>query len=88
MLDSFNNCYIIKLSHKATSSEEIDIIHQVLLKGISDNMDELVKTGKCGFINIIDTTTMVYYVIKFVSEAYTLQEENVRRKNWFSWLNS
>ena len=38
-------------------------------------MDSLVQSGKYGAINKTDTSTMRYYVIKFVSEAYTLQEE-------------
>ena len=38
-------------------------------------MDALLQTDKYGAINTIDTTTMGYYVIKFVSDSYTLQEE-------------
>ena len=38
-------------------------------------MDALVQTDKYGAINIRDTSTMGYYVIKFMSEPYTLQEE-------------
>ena len=88
MLGSFNNCNIIQISHTAKSCEEIDKINQFVIDGISDYMSSLVKTGKYGALNKTGTTTMGYYVIKFISEAYTLQEENVRRKNWFSWLNS
>ena len=36
-------------------------------------MASLVQSGKYGAINTTKTLTMVYYVIKFVSEAYTLQ---------------
>ena len=35
----------------------------------------MVQTLKYGSINTIDTTTIGYYKIKFISEAYTLQEE-------------
>ena len=38
-------------------------------------MATLAKTGKYGAINKIDTTRMGYYVIKFISEAYTLHKE-------------
>ena len=75
MLGSFNNCNIIKVSHKATSSDNIEKNNQVLIYGISNNIDELVQTGKYSSINKTDTTTMVYYVIKLLSEAYTLQED-------------
>ena len=69
MLDSFNNWSIIYLSHKATYSEVIEKIHQVVLYGISENIAELVQTGKYGAINTTDNTALGYYVIKFMSEA-------------------
>ena len=40
-------------------------------------MAALVQTGKYGAINTKDTATMGYYVIKFMSEHYTLQEETM-----------
>ena len=36
-------------------------------------MASLVQYGKYGAINTYDTTTDGYYVIKFISESYTLQ---------------
>ena len=45
VLGYFNNWNIIKLSNKATTSEEIDKIHQVVLDGINENMDALLKKG-------------------------------------------
>ena len=75
MLDSFNSLNITQLSHKRTSSENPDKIHKVILDGISDNMAVLVQTGQYGVFNKTYTTTILYYVIKLFSEAYTLQEE-------------
>ena len=46
-----------------------------MLDGISENMASLVQLGKYGAINILDTTTMGYYAIKYLSEIYTLQED-------------
>ena len=37
-------------------------------------MASLVQSGKYYSINTTNTSTMGYYVIKFVSDAYTLQE--------------
>ena len=37
-------------------------------------MASLVESGKYGSINTIDTTTNVFYVIMFILEAYTLQD--------------
>ena len=36
-------------------------------------MDSLVQPGKYGVINTANTTTNGFYVIQFISEAYTLQ---------------
>ena len=36
-------------------------------------MDSLVQTGMYGTINTYETTTNGLYVIKFISEEYTLQ---------------
>ena len=64
--------HIITLLHKATTGEAFEEITQVIIDDISNNMASLVQSGKYGAINTIDTTTMDYYVIKFVSEVYTL----------------
>ena len=46
VVGSFNDCVILKLLHKATSSEEMDKIHQVVLYGISSNVAPLVQTDR------------------------------------------
>ena len=75
MLGSFNNWNIIQFLHKAGFFEDIDKIHPFVIDGIGENMSALVKTAKYCFINIADTKRMVYYVIKFTSESYTLRED-------------
>ena len=50
-----------------------DEIHQMVLDGISDNMYSLVQSGKYGSIKTADTITNGFYVIKFISESYRLQ---------------
>ena len=44
VLGCFKNLNLIKLSYKATYSEDIDKINKVVLYGISENMAALVKT--------------------------------------------
>ena len=60
--------------HKSTPYDAFDEIYQVVLDGISDNMDSLVQYGKYCAINKTDTTTNQFYVIMFTSEAYKLQD--------------
>ena len=61
---SFKNWNIILLSHKATSSEDIDKINKVLLYGISYKVAEMLQTGEAGNIDTTDTTKMGYYMVK------------------------
>ena len=74
VLGAFNNWNIIQLSSKSTSSDTFYEINQVVLDGISDNMESLVESGKYGAINTTDTSTNGFYVIMFISVAYKLQE--------------
>ena len=50
-------------------------MNKVLPDGISANMASLVQTGKYGAINAIDPTTLRYYVVKYVSYAFIIQED-------------
>ena len=40
-------------------------------------MAALVQTDKFGAMNAIATITIGYYIIKFMSEAYTLEQETM-----------
>ena len=68
LIGSFNNWNIITLLHKETTSEAFEEIYYVVLDVISDNMASLVESGNYVAMNKTDTSTMRYYVIKFVSE--------------------
>ena len=81
MLGSFNNYDIITLSHKATTSDAFEDIHQVVLDGIRDNMDSLVQYGKYGAINKTGTSKIGNYSNNFVSEASTLQYDTTCDRN-------
>ena len=50
-------------------------MHYVIIDNISENISSLVQLGKYGSINASDPTTMVYYVIKYLSKPYTPTEE-------------
>ena len=74
VLGLFNNCNIIQLSQKSIPYGPFDEIHQVVIDGISDNMASLVQSRKYGAINTTDTSTNVFYIIMFKSEAYKLHD--------------
>ena len=73
VLGSHNNWNIIELSPKSIPFEAFDEIRKVVLDGISENMALLVQSCMHDAINTYDTTTNGLYVIKFLSEAYTIQ---------------
>ena len=68
----FNNRHITTFSHKATTGEDFEEIHQVVLYGIRKNMSSLVQFDNYGAMNTTDSTTMGYYENIVFSEDYTL----------------
>ena len=75
-MGSYNNCDIIHLTPKSTPFDAFDDLHQILLDRMSDNMASLFQSGKYSVINTYITTTNRFYVIKLISEAYTLQNNS------------
>ena len=72
----------------STPFEEFDEIHQVVIDSISDNMASLVQSSNYGVIDTSDTTKHLFYVIKFISEAYTLQNNTtIDRKTISACVN-
>ena len=53
----------------------VDEINNVVIDVISENMTSLVQSVMHGAINTYDTTTNGFYVIQFISDAYTLQNK-------------
>ena len=73
VLGSYNNCNTIELTQKSIHFEAFDEIHKVVLDRISENMASLVQSGMYGAIDKADNKSNGFYVIQFLSEAYTLQ---------------
>ena len=69
----YNNCSIIYITPKSIPFGAFDNIHEVVLDVISENMASLVQSGMYSEINTDNTTKNGFYVIQFLSEAYTLQ---------------
>ena len=74
VMGSYNNWNIIEITPKSTYFDAIDDIHKVVLDGISENMASLVQSGMYSAINTADNTSYGFYIIKFISEAYTLKK--------------
>ena len=59
---------------KTITGEDFEEIHLFFLGRICYNLDFRVQYGNDGDMITTDPTKLVYYVVKCVSEAYTLQE--------------
>ena len=55
--------------------EYFDDIRKVFLEYISENMASFGQTRKYGAINAADTTTMGYFIVKYVYDASTIHED-------------
>ena len=67
-------CLVLFL-YQEICSEYIENNNQVVLGDISDSIAALVQKGKYVANNTKDTTAMGYYVLNFLSKAYTPQED-------------
>ena len=73
VFSTFNNRNMIQLTNKTTSSDNFDDICKVFLDVISDNVESLVLYRNNCDINTYNTTKMGYYIVKYMSDAFTLQ---------------
>ena len=73
IINSYEHFKLIELTPKSTPFETFDEIHKVVLDGISENMASLVQSVMYSAIKTDDTATNGFYVIQFLPEEYTLQ---------------
>jgi hypothetical protein len=76
ILGSYNDWIIMPFKHGVDNSEEdMDDIHQMILNSIAGQMAATIEKNSFGVVNTDDQRTDGFYVIKFLSKAYTLQED-------------
>ena len=69
----YKNCNIIEITPRSIPFGAFYDMHKLVLYGISKNIASLLQSGMYGGINTANITTNGFYVIQFISEAYTLQ---------------
>ena len=74
ILGYFNKQNINQFTNKTTCRADFDEVNQVVLDETSTNMESLVQTGKDANTNDTYPTTIGYYVEKYVSDTFTIQE--------------
>ena len=76
VLGTQNNLNIIKFTTETTSIGYFDGIKNVILDDISENIKSISQTGNYVAVSISYLTTMIYYVVNYLSKRISLQEEN------------
>ena len=74
VLGTYNNLNIIDFINISIFTENFYQINRVVLDVTSNNTHFLVKTGKHGTTRTTDSTTMEYYVVKYISKTFRLKE--------------
>ena len=75
ILGAYNDWVIMDFKNKATPEEEFDELHAIVLDGMAESKAQLVEIDGYGALSTDDDRTEGYYIVRFVSCAYTLQED-------------
>eukprot|EP00957_Ditylum_brightwellii_P113269 8636896-Ditylum_brightwellii.AAC.1 len=59
---------------KDTGDDDLIEIQERIIKGIADSMSAIVNGNNFGAVNTSDPKTEGFYIVKFASLPYTLQE--------------
>eukprot|EP00957_Ditylum_brightwellii_P002029 156295-Ditylum_brightwellii.AAC.1 len=59
---------------KDTGDDDLIEIQESLIQGIADNMGAMVNDNNFGAVDTSDPNTEGFYIVKFTSLYYTLQE--------------
>ena len=74
ILGDYNNWIIMPfITYSNTCEDDIEELHKSILINISDKMGTFVTEYTYGAVNTNDSRTDGFYVVKFLSKAYTSQ---------------
>ena len=74
-IGSFNEWKPVTFDNSSTTEEEFDDINQVIIDGISYKIWSFVTRGYFGTVSNDNTKKDGYYMLKFTSNNYTIQED-------------
>ena len=64
---------LMTFQDKGTDEADYKEVHQIVLKGMAQNMSVLVKEGNIGAITCDHAAQENFYVVQFLSDPYTLR---------------
>ena len=80
ILGSFNDWIIMPFQNKSTSEETFEEVHKIVLNGMTESKAELIFADGYGAVAADDVKTAGYYIVRFTSPAYTLQEAHTSKE--------
>ena len=74
VLGSYHDWVLMTFQDKGTDEADFKEVHQIVLKGMAQNMSVLVKEGNIGAISCDHAAQENFYVVQFLSDPYTFAE--------------
>ena len=71
----YNNWRVVNLATTNIATEDEEKIYETILHGIEARMNERILIGTFGAMRTDDEATQGYYLIKWITEPYTIQED-------------
>ena len=73
--------------------EEEEKVYEIILHRIEARMNEIILIGTFGAMKTDDEATQGYYLVKWITELYTIQEDTVMmgvepQQSAFFWRNN
>ena len=70
---------MVDLATTNISTEDEEAIYETILHGIEARMNERILIGTFGAMRTDDEATQGYYLVKWITEPYTVQEDIIMK---------
>jgi hypothetical protein len=77
ILGKYNNWIIMEFNNKGSPDEDLDDVHAVVLKGMTETTMEQIEIDGYGAVSTDDPKTAGYYIVRFTTGPYTLQSDHI-----------
>ena len=73
----YNNWRVVDLVTTNVTPEEKEKVYEIILHGIKTRMNERILIGTFGAMRINDEAAQGYYLVKWITEPHTVQDDTV-----------
>ena len=70
---------MVNLATTNIATEDEEEIYETILHGIEARMNERILIGTFGAMRMDDETTQGYYLVKWIAEPYTVQDDIIMK---------